>query len=150
MTRPKRQHALQRGHQGEAFVARVIESWGWTVLHRRWHCRQGEIDLVAQEQARPVASTANPQAERESVLAFIEVKVRSSGAWDDQGLSITWQKQQRIEQAARHFLMVHEPMAAMPCRFDVALVQCRPTQGGASARETYALQRYIKGAFDAG
>ncbi|MGB3614129.1 MAG: YraN family protein [Elainellaceae cyanobacterium] len=142
MTRPKRQRALQRGHQGEAFVARVLESWGWTILHRRWHCRRGEIDLVVQE---------SPTDGTPGTLAFVEVKVRSSGAWDDQGLAITWQKQQRLWQTAQHFLMVHEAMASVPCRFDVALVHCRSsTRGAAGTTDGYELRHYLKGAFDSG
>ncbi|MGF1515645.1 MAG: YraN family protein [Elainellaceae cyanobacterium] len=143
MPSPKRQRALQRGQQGEAFVARVLESWGWSVLHRRWHCRWGEIDLVAQD----LDSTPDAAA----TLVFVEVKVRSSGAWDDQGLAVTWRKQQRLWQAARHFLMTHEATAHLPCRFDVALVQCRPARRGSpDAPDGYSLQRYIKGAFDVG
>ncbi|MGF1535699.1 MAG: YraN family protein [Elainellaceae cyanobacterium] len=138
MTSPKRQRALQRGHQGEDFICRVLERWGWRVLQRRWHCRWGEIDIVAQDRTLP-----------EALLIFVEVKVRSSGAWDDQGLAVTWQKQQRLWKAAQHYLMTHEAIADLPCRFDVALVHCRPAQRNKpGADEGYSLQHYIKGAFD--
>ncbi len=150
MASPKRQRALQRGQEGEAFVARVLESWGWRVLCRRWHCRWGEIDLVAQE-----GGTAG---EASASLVFVEVKVRSSGAWDDQGLAVTWQKQQRLQRTAQYFLMRQEakdkspsPSAALPCRFDVALVRCRPARPSDPASTAgYSLQQYIKGAFDSG
>ena len=126
-----RRQALKRGIEGEAFVARVLRSWGWEVLHERWHCRWGELDIVARE---PAAG--------EDILVFVEVKARTrAGDWDPR-LAVTPTKQQRLWRTAEQFLMAHEAYAAYPCRFDVALVRCRAASGG------HRLQQYFKGAFE--
>lgn len=129
MNQRQRQRALARGLEGEAFVVRVLQSWGWCVLHQRWHCRWGELDIVAQEPGQI------------DTLVFVEVKARSAGAWDPR-LAVTPVKQQRLWRAAEQFLGAHEALAAWPCRFDVALVSCPTARGG------YQLQQYIKGAFE--
>jgi putative endonuclease len=77
---------------------------------RQWHCRWGELDLIVR------------LPEREG-LAFVEVKARSHGNWDEGGrLSVNPQKQARLWQAAELFLAEHPEWSACPCRFDVALV----------------------------
>ena len=40
-------HYPDIGVLGEDLVARWLQSSGWTILHRRWRCRWGELDLVA-------------------------------------------------------------------------------------------------------
>ncbi len=103
------------GLLGEEFVAEWLRSQDWQILHHRWHCRFGEIDVIAQSQM--------PQ-----FLAFVEVKTRSKGNWDSDGLlAITSSKQKKLWQTAQSFLMAHPSLEALPCRFDVALVRCQPT-----------------------
>jgi putative endonuclease len=51
------------GSFGERLAARHLESRGLTVLERNWRCREGEIDIVAQDG---------------STVVVCEVKARSS------------------------------------------------------------------------
>lgn len=101
----------QLGEWGEALVADWLMQQGWAVVTRRWHCRWGELDLVAQ------------RSQPDPCLAFVEVKTRRTGSLDRMGqLAITPQKQQKLWRSAALFLAEGTVDAALPCRFDVALV----------------------------
>lgn len=109
---------LNIANLGEDFVAQWLQSTGWIILQRQFSCRWGEIDIIAQY-------TENS---REPVLAFVEVKTRSLGSWDDGGRgAITLKKQAKIERTARIFLAEHPEKYDYTCRFDVAIVSYEVT-----------------------
>lgn len=108
MTQPPKK---QLGDRGEALVAAWLQQEGWKVLAQQWHCRWGELDIVAYH---PPPQTC---------LAFVEVKTRHRGSLDGEGrLAITPQKQQKLWRSAEQFLSKHPRYSELPCRFDVALV----------------------------
>ncbi len=97
------------GDRGEDLVAQLLQTEGWQILHQRWHCQWGEIDIIAH---------------RERVLAFVEVKTRQGQNWDHNGLlAITPAKQGKLRRSAQQFLAAYPQWADYDCRFDVALVQ---------------------------
>lgn len=117
------------GLAAEAFVADWLIAQDWAIESRRWRCRWGELDLVAR-QMQPILT-----------IAFVEVKARSRGNWDADGLlAITPQKQAKLVQAAQLFLADRPQWAECACRFDVALVSVQSNQ--------LHLQHYLPGAFD--
>ena len=95
----------QCGDTAERQAATFLEGQGLTLLARNYHCRGGEIDLIAQEG---------------DTLVFVEVRARRNNAYGGAAASITTRKQQRIIYAARHYLMrlPREPF----CRFDAILI----------------------------
>lgn len=106
------------GKLGEEVVAQWLEKQNYLILHQRWNCRWGEIDLIAQEK-------------NSLMLAFVEVKTRQPKNWDNEGIfAITEQKQAKLWKTAQLFLSEYPHLADLPCRFDVALVLYRKISDG--------------------
>lgn len=131
----------QLGDRGEALVADWLQQQGWSIVAQQWHCRWGELDIVAR----------SPSPERS--LAFVEVKTRRRRSLDQGGrLAITHQKQQKLWRTAQQFLLEHPEHSDSPCRFDVAFVAQRPVTKAlgtqtATAEPALALVEYIENAF---
>lgn len=92
-----------RGDQAENLALEFLQERGLTLVKRNHRCRMGEVDLIMQDGA---------------VTVFVEVRLRSSGAFASAGESVDMRKQRRIITAAQHYL-IGRPDA--PCRFDCVL-----------------------------
>ncbi len=91
---------LIKGQDAEQRALLWLESQGLQLICRNHRCKQGEIDLIMQDQES---------------LVFVEVRFRQGL---DQALtSIKPAKQRRLIQAARHYLSNMRDLP--PCRFDV-------------------------------
>ncbi|MCG9889575.1 MAG: YraN family protein [Thermosynechococcaceae cyanobacterium MS004] len=111
------------GKYGERLVAQWLQQQGWTILAQGWSCRWGELDVVAHWTGDRPSSSETPET---GTLAFVEVKTRSSGNWDTNGLfAITPAKQAKLRKTAQLFLSTFPQFADSPCRFDVALVNAQ-------------------------
>ena len=159
-------NAQDLGLYGEQLVESWLKQQGWQILYRRFQSRWGELDLVAKGYHSPAPSnliSSNLKVDSTSssklgsdMLAFVEVKTRSRGSWDADGLlAITRSKQKKILTTARLFLTRHPHWANLPCRFDVALVGCylyvpstaKAHQAIPGQDRHLALQDYIVNAF---
>jgi putative endonuclease len=141
------------GQQGEMLVTQWLEGQGWAILAKGWTSRWGELDIVALRDEG-----------RHRCLAFVEVKTRSQGNWDEDGLyAITRSKQTKLWKTAQLFLAKHPHLAEAYCRFDVALVNVRRSSSKAPPNPIAAivlgqpvvmdgneltLHTYIESAFD--
>ncbi|QUS62273.1 YraN family protein [Synechocystis sp. PCC 7338] len=105
------------GQAGESLVAAWLEQQGGETLQQRWRSPWGEIDLIAHFPAT-------------MMLAFVEVKTRSGGNWDQGGLlAVNARKREKIWQTANHFLATQPQWCDLNCRFDVAIVFCQGRSG---------------------
>ena len=93
------------GEKGEDAAAAWYVKDGWRIVARNWHCREGELDIVAT---------------KDDVVVFCEVKSRASERFADPALAVDFRKQQKLRKAAFRWLARqpwHEQL-----RFDVAIV----------------------------
>ena len=119
---------VSKGAAGEILAARFLRGKGYTLLASNYHCRFGEIDIIAADDA---------------YIAFVEVKARSEGALFAPREAVTPQKQRRLLQTASLYLIQH-PSPLQP-RFDVIEIV---TAAGEPMR---AVQLdHLMGAFESG
>lgn len=97
----------KKGARYEEAAASFLQNQGCVVLERNFYCRQGEIDLVAQDGA---------------YLVFIEVKYRKDEQMGWAAEAVGPAKQQRIRHCARVYLYSRGLGEDIPCRFDVIAV----------------------------
>lgn len=145
----------QTGIWGENLVVEWLQRQGWQILHQRWRCRWGELDIIALGPEPELdINTHTPSC---PTLIFVEVKTRRRGNWDADGiLAVSVAKQTKLWQAAQMFLSDRPDLANCSCRFDVALVRCEiaqvgnqpePPLGAAIGGYCLILQDYIESAF---
>lgn len=95
------------GQQAEQEALNFLKQQGLKLLDKNYHCRQGEIDLVMQDQ---------------QTLVFIEVRYRKSAHFGSSAESITNSKQRKIIHTAEHYLYNKVKTAIPVCRFDVVAI----------------------------
>lgn len=100
--RGKRATGVSQGTAGEVIAARFLREKGYEILIGNYRTRFGEIDIIAQ---------------KEEMVAFVEVKTRSEGSLYQPREAVTRDKQQRIIRSALLFLKEYK-LACQP-RFDV-------------------------------
>ena len=97
----------QAGDRGEEAAERyLLSERDASILDRQWHCRYGEIDLVARE--------------RDGTVAFVEVKLRGESMVGLPREAVDFRKRERLRKTAAAWMAAHE--CAAPARFDVAEV----------------------------
>ena len=98
------------GRFGEDLAAGYLRRAGLEVLARNWRCPDGELDIVVRDGA---------------VLAFVEVKTRTTTAFGDPAEAVTPVKAARIHRLAMRWLDEHRDGAAggfPEIRFDLVTV----------------------------
>lgn len=117
----------KRGAFGEEQTALYLEKLGYSILARNYRIKGGEIDIIA---------------EKEGLVAVVEVKTRKFGSLTEGAAAVTKEKQNRIIKAARSYLA--ETGTEAEVRFDVAEVTIT-TENNPRLLEI----KYYKNAFDA-
>lgn len=96
----KRKHL---GIKGEEYAANFLTENGYSIIHRNYRCKSGEIDIIARQ---------------DQTLVFLEVKARSSNLFGSPATAVTVRKQQQIARVAQEFL-ARENLFDTAARFDV-------------------------------
>ena len=98
------------GAFGERLAAAHLEAKGYRIRARNFRCREGEIDIVAQDG---------------ETLVFVEVRTRRGDAMGGPAESVTARKEARLVTAATAYVQtLPEPPADQ--RIDVVAVQLSP------------------------
>ncbi|MFL1461292.1 YraN family protein [Roseococcus sp. DSY-14] len=119
--RARRGHVAHRtGLDAEAIAESALVAEGWAVLARRCRTPAGELDLIA---------------ERDGVLAFVEVKARPS--FREAAFALTPRQGARLMAAAEIWLARNPGHGAAGMRFDIILVAA----DGSARRIVDALRR---------
>jgi putative endonuclease len=103
-----RQH-LTIGRTGEELARRYLERQGYRILACNYRVSLGEIDIIAEEK---------------DVLAFVEVKTRTSTSHGHPLEAVTAAKQRQLARVALHFLSNQREERAV--RFDVIAILLEP------------------------
>lgn len=80
---------------------------GYRILQYNFRCRQGEIDIVAEDGG---------------CLVFVEVKYRRDAASGQPYEAVDQKKQRSISRTALYYCLTHGYGENTPCRFDVVSV----------------------------
>ena len=110
----------QDGDWGEALVAEYLEARGCRIVEKEWRCRLGEIDLIA---------------EKDGMILFVEVKLRTNLRYGMPCEYVTAKKQEKLRAAALLYLSMHG--LDVPARFDVAEVYTDVRHSAGKTRIAY-------------
>ena len=113
-----------KGAFGESLAAEYLADRGYKIIERNWRCRYGEIDIIA---------------EKNGVIAFVEVKTRRENAMVQPFEAVGFSKQKKIILSAECYLQNCEK--ELQPRFDVA--------GITESKGTFKID-YLENAFDSG
>ena len=98
----------ERGQQGETAAADYLVSKGYDIVSRNYHCRLGEIDIIARGHG---------------YIVFAEVKLRAANAMVSGLEAVDLRKMRKIFKTACKWLSDH-PVDLQP-RFDVIELTAR-------------------------
>lgn len=102
------------GGAGEQIAAEYLRQSGYQLLARNYRAKSGEIDIIVQ---------------KNDIIAFVEVKTRSSYAFGAPAEAVTYSKQRKIISTALCYLKSNAA-TDNPFRFDIIEVMLQQSAGG--------------------
>ena len=98
------------GELGERWARDYLEKRGYRIRETNFHCREGEIDIVAQH---------------EDSLVFVEVRTKTGSAFGTPEESVTTAKQEKLASVAMSYLQTHDGLPS-EWRIDVVAIEVSP------------------------
>lgn len=98
-----RQSRSETGRLGEELTAYYLKRSGYEILRRNFRIKGGEIDIIA---------------EKDGIIAFVEVKTRDINALEQGAQAVRKQKRSLVIRAAQEYLCRY-PQRLQP-RFDIS------------------------------
>ena len=95
------------GRLGEKLARDYLEKRGYRILETNYRCREGEIDIIAQQ---------------EDTLVFVEVRTKQSRQFGSPEESITPAKMERLRALAAHYGQTHSELP-VSWRIDVVAIE---------------------------
>lgn len=92
------------GSKYELLAASYLAEKGYIILEKNFHCRTGEIDIIAKD---------------ETYLVFVEVKYRTNTMKGLPGEAVDFRKIKKITRTAEYYMLRNGISVDTPCRFDV-------------------------------
>jgi putative endonuclease len=83
---------MEFGLQGERVAEKWLQIRGWKVLQRRYRSGHRDIDLIAQ---------------RDNLVAFVEVKARMGSEFGDPVEAVNWKKRNELVRSATTWIDRH-------------------------------------------
>jgi len=94
-----------KGKQAEKLACEYLIKQGLSFLEKNYYCRQGEIDLIMNDN---------------NTLIFVEVRYRKNNHYGGAKESVTHKKQKKLHTTALHYMQKHGH--DRPARFDVIAI----------------------------
>lgn len=104
MASPINSH-IQTGQKGERIASEYLQKQGYTILHKNYRYKRGEIDLIAK---------------KESLLVFVEVKTRSTDTFGYPEEAVNLRKERMLLNAADEY--IQQQNWKRDIRFDIIAV----------------------------
>jgi putative endonuclease len=95
------------GEMGERWARQYLEQNGYRIRETNYRCREGEIDIVAQDK---------------DYLVFIEVRTKTGAAFGSPEESVTTAKQEKLVSVAMSYLQAHDDLPS-EWRIDVVAIE---------------------------
>lgn len=97
----------QIGILGEKLALEHLRKRGYRILETNFRCREGEIDIIAQDK---------------DYLVFVEVRTRRGSSFGTPEESVTVAKKEKLTSLAFAYLQTHRKSSSL-WRFDVVAVE---------------------------
>lgn len=95
------------GDLGEKLAAEYLKKRGYRILETNFRCREGEIDIIAQDK---------------DYLVFVEVRTRRGSEFGTPEESVTTAKKEKLTSVALAYLQTHRKSPPLQ-RFDVVAIE---------------------------